>query len=33
MISTVYENLLRLAADPTDAAAATEIDKQIQEMN
>jgi len=31
MISSVYENLLRLAEDPTDAAAAAEIGKEIQE--
>jgi len=33
MISTVYENLLRLAAEPTDAGAAAEIGKQIEESS
>jgi len=33
MISTVYENLLRLATDPTDADAAAEIGKEIQESS
>ena len=31
MISTVYESLLRLAADPTDADAAAELGKQVAE--
>jgi hypothetical protein len=33
MTSTVYENLLRLAEDPTDTGAAAEISKEIQESS
>ena len=33
MISAVYENLLRLADDPSDAAAAAAIGEQIEDSS